>query len=322
LGRSEKDGGIVKVKFKVRGLRFNVNGAGHPEPVEGGGKEIVLNLDRFGVSDYIIHIFVLMLAFVWSINLYAQTDTVSGFTKINGKYLLSYWTDTKTIAAAPFHWKGKQWLTFTGVVGATALVYVYDDEIYNFFQDNRTSTKDNISKNFIEPWGSGLYSVPLLAGIYLTGSKNSRHKNIALTGIKAYVLSGGATFILKHAFHRHRPSDNEPPNPNLWDGPYPFTSDYTSFPSGHTATAFAIASVLAHGYKDKLWIVLSSYSVATLVGFSRIYQGEHWASDVLVGAALGTFIGTTLSRVNFKKRVDIYPTSHFGGYGLGAVLHF
>lgn len=263
---------------------------------------------------------ILTILFQFTTTLFAQNDSVPNLTKINGKYLVSYWTDTKTIAASPFHWKGKQWLTFTGVVGATAVLYAYDDKIYNYFQDNQTSTKDNFSKNFIEPWGSGVYSLPLLAGIYLTGSKNSRHRNIALTGVKAYLLSAGAAYILKNLFHRHRPYENAPPDPKRWDGPFPFTNKYKSFPSGHTTTAFAIASVLAHGYKDKLWIVISSYSVASLVGISRLYDGRHWASDVLAGAALGAFIGTTLSKVNFRK-VDFYPTAYNGGgYGLGVNL--
>ncbi|MEZ5084568.1 MAG: phosphatase PAP2 family protein, partial [Bacteroidales bacterium] len=174
---------------------------------------------------------------------------------------------------------------------------------------------DFISQYFIEPWGSGLYSIPLLAGIYLTGSKNSRHRRIALTGVKAFILAGGATFIIKHLAHRHRPYEDDPPNPYLWDGPYPFTSDYTSFPSGHTATAFAIASVLAFGYKDKPWIGISSYTVASLVGLSRINDRKHWGSDVLIGAALGSFIGITLSKVNLK-RVHMTPTAFNGGYGL------
>ncbi len=274
---------------------------------------------KININSILIKILILSILLPLANSLFAQNDSVEGQTKINGKYLVSYWTDTKTIAASPFHWKGKQWLTFTGVVGATALVYAFDDEIFKTFQDNRTDTKDNVSKYLIEPWGSGMYSLPLMAGIYLTGKKNSRHRTIALTGVKAFLLSGGAAFILKHAFHRHRPYEDTPPDPNQWEGPYPFTSSYTSFPSGHTTTAFAIASVLAHGYKDKLWIVLSSYSVATLVGISRIYDGKHWASDVLAGAALGTFIGTILSKVNLKK-VDLYPTSYHGGYGIGATF--
>ena len=157
--------------------------------------------------------------------------------------------------------------------------------------------------------------------IYLTGRKNNHHRNVALTGLKAFLLSGGAAVVTKHLFHRHRPSDNDPPNAYLWEGPYPFTTDYTSFPSGHTTTAFAIASVLACGYKGKIWIGVTSYTIASLVGLSRINDGKHWATDVIAGAALGTFVGVTLSKINFdgNKNINISPAAFNGGYGMRIV---
>ena len=247
-----------------------------------------------------------------------QQDSISNLHRFNKKYIVSYWHDTKKIAAEPFHWKAKQWSIFASVLGVSVITYVYDKEIYDFFQSNRTETKDALSKYAIEPWGSGLYSLPLLAGIYLTGIKNDRHRNVALTGLKAFLLSGGAAQVTKYIFHRHRPGDNDPPNPYLWEGPFELTTDYTSFPSGHTTTAFAVASVLAYGYKDKIWVGMTSYTVASLVGLSRINDGKHWASDVIAGAALGTFIGITLSKINLTEdpRLSLNPVPVNGGYGL------
>jgi membrane-associated phospholipid phosphatase len=248
----------------------------------------------------------------------SQPDSANEPHSFNKKYIVSYWHDTKKIVAEPFHWKARQWSIFAGLVGVSVVAYVYDKEIYDFFQRNRTETTDAISKYAIEPWGSGLYSLPLLAGIYLTGIKNDHHRNVALTGLKAFLLSGGAAQVTKYIFHRHRPGDNDPPNPYLWEGPFEFTTDYTSFPSGHTATAFAVASVLAHGYKDKIWVGLTSYTIATLVGLSRIHDGKHWATDAIAGAALGTFIGTVLSKVNFtdNPKFAINPLPIKGGFGL------
>jgi len=201
------------------------------------------------------------------------------------------------------------------VLGIGLITYAYDQEIYNFFQQHKTNTTETISRVLIEPWGSGLYSIPLLAGIYFSGSKNSHHRRIALTGIKAFLLSGGAAVVSKHLFHRHRPYEDEPPYPYHWEGPFPLTSNYTSFPSGHTTTAFAVASVLAMGYRDKIWVVVTSYTIAGLVGISRIHDGDHWGSDVIAGAALGSFIGITLSKINLKN-VNLSPTAFNGGHGL------
>ncbi len=251
--------------------------------------------------------------FVWS-----QQDTSVQKVNFNKKYVASYWHDTKKIVTSPARWRAAEWSAFAGVIGASVATYFYDDEIFDFFERNGTETTDAISKYVIGPWGNGMYSIPLLGIIYITGRKNNHHKNVALTGLKAFLLSGGAAVLVKHLTHRHRPSDDDLPDPYLWEGPYPFTLDNTSFPSGHTTTAFAIASVLARGYKDKIWIGITSYSVATLVGLSRLHDGEHWATDVIAGAALGTAIGLTLSSINFsaKDNIDLGPTAFRGGYGI------
>ncbi|MCB0805341.1 MAG: phosphatase PAP2 family protein [Bacteroidales bacterium] len=230
-----------------------------------------------------------------------KINSDSTCTKLNGKYLLSYWHDTKTIVAEPFHWRWKQWGTTAGIAAIWAVTYSFDDEIYKAVQENRSKGSNNISQYVIEPWGSGMYSIPLFAGMYVFSKPGSRHKQVALTGVKAFLITGGATAIAKHMFHRHRPGDNTPPDPRQWDGPLPLTTNFTSFPSGHTSVSFAMATVLALGYKDKPWVGITGYSVAALVGISRINDGKHWASDVVAGAALGSFIGITLSRINIKN---------------------
>jgi membrane-associated phospholipid phosphatase len=265
----------------------------------------LLNKSKYCFSIFLKVILLIIFINGASLNSKPQQYDTSGQRSFNKKYIASYWYDTKKIIAEPFHWKSKQWSVFAGVLGASVITYVYDKEVYNFFQRNRTTTSKSISKYAVEPWGSGLYSIPLLAVIYISGIKNNHHKNIALTGLKAYLLSGGAAIIVKHLSHRHRPGENIPPDPYLWEGPFPFTTDYTAFPSGHSTTAFAIASVLAQGYKDKMWVGLTSYTIAALVGISRIHDGKHWPTDVIAGAALGTFIGTTLSRINFSKDNNI-----------------
>jgi membrane-associated phospholipid phosphatase len=106
--------------------------------------------------------------------------------------------------------------------------------------------------------------------------------------------------------------------------------EYQSFPSGHTVAAFAAASAVSNEtsrwWPQTRWIIgPAMYGGATLVGLSRMYNNKHWASDVLIGAAIGTFAGNKVVRYHHShpgNRIDkwllsasVTPTSH--GWALG-----
>jgi undecaprenyl-diphosphatase len=86
---------------------------------------------------------------------------------------------------------------------------------------------------------------------------------------------------LKYTINRNRPYEDYPtiifPN-NIENDP--------SFPSGHTSTAFALATSLSIQYK-KWYVVVPAFAWAASVGYSRLYLGEHYPTDVLAGAAIG-----------------------------------
>lgn len=68
----------------------------------------------------------------------------------------------------------------------------------------------------------------------------------------------------------------------------PDLSDPYSFPSGHTATAFASAELLRQEYKDvSPWYGIAGYGVAALTGYLRMYNNKHWLGDVVAGAGVG-----------------------------------
>jgi membrane-associated phospholipid phosphatase len=114
----------------------------------------------------------------------------------------------------------------------------------------------------------------------------------------ADILGGG----IKLVAGRQRPyvDVRTPNNFQLWRG---WSDDkYRSFPSGHTITAFAFASTVTRESKfwwpHAAWFVGSVfYGGASLVGLSRMYNNQHWASDVMAGAAIGTLVG--LKVVNY-----------------------
>ena len=93
-------------------------------------------------------------------------------------------------------------------------------------------------------------------------------------------IAGGLVVLgIKQSVRRKRPLEDELGDP--------------SFPSGHSSIAFSMATILGHQYPR--WRI-PLYVGAGLVGLSRIYLGRHYASDVLMGAAVGTISGTIVWR--------------------------
>jgi hypothetical protein len=113
----------------------------------------------------------------------------------------------------------------------------------------------------------------------------------------------------------------------------PDGSNTLSFPSGHTACAFASAEFMRQEYKDvSPWYGVAGYAAAAGTGFLRMYNNKHWLSDVVAGAGIGImstklayWIYPVIKRNLFKdKEVStvVMPIYQDGSYGLGLVHHF
>jgi len=95
----------------------------------------------------------------------------------------------------------------------------------------------------------------------------------------AFSIELTAYTILKHKIKRVRPFELNTEIKSLIRPP-----DKFSFPSGHTAAAFVVAVILSHFYPP---LLIPSFSFASLIGFSRIYNGVHYPGDVFAGVVLG-----------------------------------
>ena len=108
--------------------------------------------------------------------------------------------------------------------------------------------------------------------------------------LNATACTAGIVEALKIGFGRARPY--VPGDSGRFTGPS-LSPDYHSMPSGHTANAFAMATVLSGKYPD--WSPVL-YGLALAVGLSRIELGVHWPSDVVIGAGIGLFVGTQVTQ--------------------------
>ena len=91
----------------------------------------------------------------------------------------------------------------------------------------------------------------------------------------------------------------------------PDGTSHNSFPSGHTATVFASATILhkEYGLTRSLWYSATGYAIATATGVMRVMNNRHWASDILAGAGIGIFsvdLGYFLSDIMFKDKYTLH----------------
>ena len=243
-------------------------------------------------------------------------------------YLKSYWDSGLTVLSQPLHYDWKDWTAFGGVAASTTLAFVYDDEIYGLI--DRTFD-DNVGRltAFTDVFGEEYFILPCIVGTYAISAinKDCRLRNMSLAVLQSFVYAEVASAGLKVLTCRMRPSDSDIQHPTSniqnWLGPFA-TFESTSFPSGHAMRSFAVATTLAGFYPEKIWVGIVSYSVASLCSFGRLVAEEHWTSDVLLGAALGYFIGRGVVKFNNKigniTSVDIQTVAT--NYGLGIVINF
>ncbi len=248
-----------------------------------------------------------------SINFY-KTDSIFSFHSQKG-FVPALFADFGEQISAPFKFKTKQWLLTGAAIGITAALIHVDNEIDDWakVQKQNHSWVNKTSPIITELGGTyGILSVVAFGSVSAV-FKNEKGVQTSLLASQAMLTSGVWVHIIKAFTGRERPEADyvySKSEGGKWYGPFvqydqdlPVNkpgSSFDSFPSGHTATAFSIATVFASQYKDTRFIPLISYSLASLVGVSRLTEHKHWASDVFAGALLGYVTGKQVV-ANFNK---------------------
>lgn len=167
------------------------------------------------------------------------------------------------------------------VLSCTAQPNNLDFRILRNIAANRTDGKNNFYKavsNYSSPIFISAPVALLIAGII---KKDKQLKNDALFIAETYLVNSAATWSLKRIINRDRPAIADPSFIAIE------SLSSKSFPSGHTSEAFAVATSLSIVY-PKWYVIAPSFAFATLVGYSRLYLGVHYPSDVLAGAIVGS----------------------------------
>ncbi|MFV8328059.1 phosphatase PAP2 family protein [Flavobacterium sp. ZS1P14] len=164
-------------------------------------------------------------------------------------------------------------LIIPAVLMGYGFIGIESDQIKKFNLDIRTEVKEDIdTKTTIDDFSQYVpfVSVYALNAAGIKGKNNLKDRSVIL--VTSYIIMSASVLGLKSLTKIERP-----------DG-----SSNNSFPSGHTATAFAGAEFLWQEYKDKsIWYGISGYVVATGTGVFRIINNKHWLTDVAAGAGIG-----------------------------------
>ena len=209
---------------------------------------------------------------------------------------LLVWEDGIGVASAPWRASDEDWTHVAlGAAAVLGTALILDRPIQKSIQ-----RQDNPSlhrwADHLAPIGN-TYSFLVAGGLYAAGyfGKDGEMQAAGADTLSSLIVATVILVPLKYGFGRATPADG------LGASAFKPLSSHDSFPSGHTTWAFAAASALTEHYSEP-WMQATAYGLATLVGLARLEQNQHWASDVLAGALVGTTVGKLVPRLNQRKR--------------------
>ncbi len=196
----------------------------------------------------------------------------------------------------------KKVFRYAGILSATAFTgaYLLDGRIHNHFQAQGNKFLNKYT-DISNPLGDKWLILPANVVIYGGGLllDDEKLEKTSLNALKSVLTTGILTEGSKQLFGRARPVLDK--GPRYFD-PFPIfrknNSQYKSLPSGHASLAFAFFTPFAEAYSEWLYLIPAS------VAFSRIYKNKHWASDVILGSAIGFVTGYFFQEKNRNIEVS------------------
>lgn len=212
--------------------------------------------------------------------------TVTPANQTNDRVQPKQWLqDTGAVWTSPKGWDSADWGRFALYGGLTYLVHEKDDHLQKRFQERRSKKTDRIADV-----GNAF---PVVGAVYLTGaylSGNERQRSFAARGLESMAIALLTTEVISFAADRDRPDGSS-----------------RSFPSSHTAAAFALATVIADEYRNDKTVSYLAYGFATMTAYGRLNDNKHWGADVVAGALIGHYTAKQVGKLNASRKLRVQP---------------
>ncbi|VXB62419.1 phosphatase PAP2 family protein [Maribacter litoralis] len=227
----------------------------------------------------------------------------------------------------PLHWEGNEWAQFGAVVGGTALVYLADDDTSRFIRNNREGVPELI-RDYGEFYGSPSNNYMATSGVYAVGliTKNEKLRRTGVLLISSATSAGLLQQVLKSVVGRARPLAEL--GKDTFD-PFNSSRNFHSFPSGHALLAFTNAYAIGKQFKNP-WVKAGIYTLGAIPGISRVWDGQHWLSDMVFAFAISIATVESIDKYLDKKYDEKYNNQkkmvswnlNFGPGQMGVTVNF
>ena len=204
----------------------------------------------------------------------------------------------------PLYWQGNQWGDFGITAAGTGFAYLIDDPVSDYFLGIKEDIPQIVS-DYGFGYGSPSNNYLITGAVYLTGliSKDEKLRRTGVLLLSSASSAGLLQQLLKSAVGRARPLSGKSKdtfNP-FWSG----DTDFHSFPSGHAILAMTNAHAIAKQFRNP-WIKTGIYTLGAIPAISRLWEGKHWFSDVVLSVAISIFVVESIDRYLDTKYDEKY----------------